>query len=143
MRGDGSAPRVELLATGLVRRPSSRPVGGQRRREWSNGASWCGPCRKENPNIVKAYAAYRKKGFEILGVSYDNEKGAAKWKKAILDDGLTWKQVSDLQGWKNATSDQYYIKAIPSNVLLDKEGRIIAKNLFGKKLTDKLAELLP
>ena len=106
-------------------------------------ASWCGPCRKENPNIVKAYAAYRKKGFEILGVSYDNEKGAAKWKKAIVDDGLTWKQVSDLQGWKNATSDQYYIKAIPSNVLLDKEGRIIAKNLFGKKLTDKLAELLP
>jgi len=106
-------------------------------------ASWCGPCRRENPNIVKAYAAYRKKGFEILGVSYDMETGAEKWKKAIADDGLTWKQVSDLKGWKNASSDQYYIKAIPSNVLLDKEGRIIAKNLFGKKLTDKLAELMP
>ena len=105
-------------------------------------ASWCGPCRRENPNIVKAYQAYNAKGFEIFGVSYDNEKGTAKWKKAIVDDGLSWKQVSDLQGWKNATSEQYYIKAIPSNVLLDKEGRIIAKNLFGKQLTDKLAALL-
>jgi thiol-disulfide isomerase/thioredoxin len=105
-------------------------------------ASWCGPCRKENPNIVKAYKTYHPKGLEIFGVSYDNEKGRPKWKKAIVDDGLIWKQVSDLQGWKNATSDQYYIKAIPSNLLLDKEGRIIAKNLFGKKLTDKLSELL-
>jgi peroxiredoxin len=105
-------------------------------------ASWCGPCRRENPNIVKAYQAYNTKGFEIFGVSYDNEKGTAKWKKAIIDDGLTWKQVSDLQGWKNATSEQYYIKAIPSNLLLDKEGRIIAKNLFGKQLTDKLSALL-
>ncbi len=105
-------------------------------------ASWCGPCRKENPNIVKAYETYSSKGLEIFGVSYDNEKGAAKWKKAIVDDNLTWKQVSDLQGWKNATSDQFYIKAIPSNMLLDKEGRIIAKNLFGQKLTDKLNELM-
>ena len=105
-------------------------------------ASWCGPCRKENPNIVKAYEAYSAKGLEIFGVSYDNEKGAPKWKKAIVDDNLTGKEVSDLQGWKNATSDQYYIKAIPSNLLLDKEGRIIAKNLFGQKLTDKLSELM-
>ncbi|MEO7307078.1 MAG: TlpA disulfide reductase family protein [Ferruginibacter sp.] len=105
-------------------------------------ASWCGPCRKENPNIVKAYKTYHAKGLEIFGVSYDNEKGRPKWKKAIVDDGLIWKQVSDLQGWKNSTSEQYYIKAIPSNLLLDKEGRIIAKNLFGKKLTDKLSELL-
>ena len=105
-------------------------------------ASWCGPCRKENPNIVKAYRAYNAKGFEIFGVSYDNEKGTSKWKKAIVDDGLIWKQVSDLQGWKNSTSEQYYIKAIPSNLLLDKDGRIIAKNLFGKKLTDKLSELM-
>ncbi|HEX2684645.1 MAG TPA: TlpA disulfide reductase family protein, partial [Ferruginibacter sp.] len=105
-------------------------------------ASWCGPCRKENPNIVKAYKTYHPKGLEIFGVSYDTEKGTAKWKKAIVDDALVWKQVSDLKGWKNATSDQYYIKAIPANLLLDKEGRIIAKNLFGKKLTDKLAELM-
>ena len=105
-------------------------------------ASWCGPCRKENPNIVKAYETYSSKGLEIFGVSYDNEKGVAKWKKAIVDDNLTWKQVSDLQGWKNATSEQFYIKAIPSNMLLDKEGRIIAKNLFGQKLTEKLGELM-
>lgn len=105
-------------------------------------ASWCGPCRRENPNIVKAYNIYKDKGFEIFGVSYDNEKGKEKWKKAIVADGLVWKQVSDLQGWKNATSDQFYIKAIPSNLLLDKEGRIIAKNLFGKKLMAKLAELM-
>ena len=105
-------------------------------------ASWCGPCRKENPNIVKAYDAFKDKGLEIFGVSYDNEKGEAKWKKAIEDDGLIWKQVSDLQGWKNATSDQFYIKAIPSNLLLDKDGKIIAKNLFGKKLTDKLSEIM-
>jgi thiol-disulfide isomerase/thioredoxin len=106
-------------------------------------ASWCGPCRKENPNIVKAYTAYKDKGFDIFGVSYDNEKGKAKWKKAIVTDGLVWKQVSDLQGWKNATSDQFHIKAIPSNMLIDKDGRIIAKNLFGKKLVAKLAEIMP
>jgi peroxiredoxin len=106
-------------------------------------ASWCGPCRKENPNIVKAYNAFKDKGFDIFGVSYDNEKGKAKWKKAIVTDGLVWKQVSDLQGWKNATSDQFYIKAIPSNLLIDKNGKIIAKNLFGKKLVAKLAEIMP
>lgn len=106
-------------------------------------ASWCGPCRKENPNIVKAYQAYKDKGFEIFGVSYDNEKGKAKWKKAIVNDGLVWKQVSDLKGWGNATSAEFYIKAIPANLLLDKEGRIIAKNLFGKKLQAKLAEIMP
>jgi peroxiredoxin len=104
-------------------------------------ASWCGPCRKENPNIVKAYAAFKDKGFDIFGVSYDKTK--TKWTKAIITDKLEWKQVSDLQGWGNATSGQFYIKAIPSNILLDKEGRIIAKNLFGKKLVEKLAQLMP
>jgi thiol-disulfide isomerase/thioredoxin len=106
-------------------------------------ASWCGPCRRENPNIVKAYAQYHPKGLEILGVSYDSEKQKPKWLKAISDDQLNWHQVSDLKGWGNATSESYYVKAIPSNVLLDKEGRIVAKNLFGKKLTDKLSELMP
>jgi peroxiredoxin len=105
-------------------------------------ASWCGPCRKENPNILKAYHTYKEKGFEVLGVSYDSEKGKEKWKKAIVDDGLLWKQISDLKGWQNSTAEQYYIKAIPSNLLLDKYGRIIAKNLFGKKLQDKLAEII-
>lgn len=103
-------------------------------------ASWCGPCRKENPNIVKAYQTFKDKGFDIFGVSYDKTK--AKWTKAIEKDGLVWKQVSDLQGWQNATADQYYIKAIPANLLLDREGKIVAKNLFGKKLLDKLAELM-
>jgi peroxiredoxin len=103
-------------------------------------ASWCGPCRRENPNIVAAYNAFKDKGFTIFGVSYDTKKD--KWEKAIKDDKLNWNQVSDLQGWKNSTSDQYGIKAIPSNLLLDKDGKIIAKNMFGKKLTDKLSELM-
>lgn len=103
-------------------------------------ASWCGPCRRENPNIVAAYNKFKDKGFTIYGVSYDSKKD--KWEKAIKDDKLDWNQVSDLQGWKNSTSDQYGIKAIPSNLLLDKDGKIIAKNIFGKKLTDKLAELI-
>ncbi len=103
-------------------------------------ASWCGPCRRENPNVVEAYNLFKDKGFTIFGVSYDTKKD--RWKTAIDDDKLNWHQVSDLQGWKNSTSDQYGIKAIPSNLLLDKDGKIIAKNIFGKKLTDKLSELM-
>ena len=106
-------------------------------------ASWCGPCRRENPNIVKAYEQFHNKGFEIYGVSYDTEKGTAKWKKAINTDKLTWYEVSDLKGWQNSTSDQYYIKAIPANILLDSDGKIIARNLFGDKLIQKLKELMP
>jgi peroxiredoxin len=102
-------------------------------------ASWCGPCRRENPNVVKTYSQFRDKGFEIFGVSYDTKKD--KWEKAIKDDGLTWYQVSDLQGWKNSTSDQFGIKAIPSNILLDRDGKIISKNIFGKNLEQKLAEI--
>ena len=103
-------------------------------------ASWCGPCRRENPNIVAAYNQFKDKGFSIFGVSYDSKKD--RWLKAIKDDHLDWYQVSDLQGWKNSTSDQFGIKAIPSNLLLDKDGVIIGKNLFGEKLTEKLAELM-
>lgn len=103
-------------------------------------ASWCGPCRKENPNLVKAYNEYHPKGLAILGVSYDDKKD--RWEAAIKKDGLTWQHISDLKGWQNASSEAYYIKAIPSNVLVDKEGNIIAKNLMGKKLYAKLAELL-
>ncbi|GAC1380410.1 MAG: TlpA disulfide reductase family protein [Ginsengibacter sp.] len=105
-------------------------------------ASWCGPCRRENPNIVAVYDRYHSKGLEIFGVSYDSQKGAAKWKKAINDDRLFWHQVSDLKGWQNETSDRFYIKAIPANFLLDKRGKIIGKNLFGEKLTEKLKELM-
>jgi len=104
-------------------------------------ASWCGPCRRENPNVVAAYNRFKDKGFTVFGVSYDTKKD--KWQKAIKDDKLNWYHVSDLQGWKNSTSDQYGIKAIPSNLLLDKDGKIIAKNIFGKKLIDKLSELMP
>ncbi len=103
-------------------------------------ASWCGPCRRENPNVVTAYDKFKKKGFTIYSVSYDTKKD--KWEKAIADDNLTWHHVSDLKGWQNATSDEYGIKAIPANLLLDKNGVIIGKNLFGKKLTDKLAQLM-
>ncbi len=103
-------------------------------------ASWCGPCRRENPNVVAAYNQFKDKGFTILGVSYDTKKD--RWIKAIADDHLAWNQVSDLQGWKNATSDEYGIKAIPSNVLVDKNGVIIAKNIFGEKLVSKLKEVL-
>jgi len=103
-------------------------------------ASWCQPCRRENPNIVKTYDQYKDRDFQIFGVSYDTKK--ANWEKAIQDDKLFWLQVSDLQGWKNSTSDMYGIKAIPANLLLDKDGKIIAKNLFGKKLTAKLSEVM-
>jgi len=106
-------------------------------------ASWCGPCRRENPKVVAAYEKYHPKGLEILGVSYDRENGREKWIKAINDDKLFWHQVSDLKGWKNATSDEFHIKAIPANILISPQGKIIAKNLFGSDLTDKLAELMP
>lgn len=103
-------------------------------------ASWCGPCRRENPNIVQAYNQFKEKGFTVFGVSYDTKK--PNWKKAIEDDHLDWNQVSTLNGWANSTSKEYGIKAIPSNVLIDKDGIIIAKNIFGKNLILKLEEIL-
>lgn len=103
-------------------------------------ASWCSPCRAENPNVVKAYNAFNKKGFDVLGVSFDTDK--AKWRRAIKDDNLTWNHVSDLQGWGNAAGKLYGVMSIPANVLLDKDGKIIAKNLRGEDLLAKLAELL-
>ncbi len=104
-------------------------------------ASWCGPCRQENPNIVKAYAAYKDKGFDILGVSLDQQK--SDWLKAIEDDKLYWNQVSDLKYWENDVAKLYGIQSIPASFLLDKEGRIIAKNLRGEELEAKLKELMP
>lgn len=103
-------------------------------------ASWCGPCRKENPNIVAAFEQYKDKGFTVFGVSYDVKK--ANWLKAIESDHLNWSQVSDLQGWNNASAAVYGIRAIPSNLLLDPNGVIIAKNIFGDELKQKLQELL-
>jgi peroxiredoxin len=104
-------------------------------------ASWCGPCRQENPNVVRMYNKYKDKGFEIYGVSLDESKD--KWVGAIAKDKLTWPHVSDLKGWNSSAAQKYNIQAIPQTVLLDKEGKIIAKNLRGKPLEDKIASLLP
>jgi len=103
-------------------------------------ASWCGPCRKEMPNVVKAYAKFMDKGFEIFGVSLDKEK--ARWVEAIAKDGITWPQVSDLMEWQSQVVKMYNIQGIPYTVLLDREGKIIAKNLRGEELEQKLAEVL-
>jgi peroxiredoxin len=102
-------------------------------------ASWCGPCRGENPNVVAAYKKYHEKGFDILGVSFDVNK--EKWLKAVEDDSLTWSQVSDLKGWANAAGKIYGVNSIPHSVLINKEGIIIAKDLRGEKLHEKLAEI--
>ena len=104
-------------------------------------ASWCAPCRRENPNLVKVYEQYKSKGFEILGVSMDKAADKAKWLKAIADDKLTWKQVGDLKGWENSAAAQYDVKAIPMNFLIDPKGKIIAKDLRGAALETKVKEL--
>lgn len=105
-------------------------------------ASWCGPCRMENPNVVKAYQAYKDKGFHIIGVSLDRPDAKEKWIEAIHKDNLTWTQVSDLKYWQNDVAKQYGIQAIPQNLLLDPSGKIIAKNLNGEQLQKKLSEIL-
>ncbi|MEA3316661.1 MAG: TlpA disulfide reductase family protein [Bacteroidota bacterium] len=102
-------------------------------------AAWCNPCRRENPNIVDNYAKYHDKGFEVFGVSFDKKKEA--WIKAIKQDGITWPQVSDLEYWNNAAGKLYGIRSIPSNVLIGKDGKIIAKNVRGEELGKKLAEI--
>jgi peroxiredoxin len=103
-------------------------------------ASWCIPCRRDNPNLVKAYASFNKKGFEIIGISLDQEKN--DWKSAIRQDGLNWVHVSDLKGWNNNVSRNLYkIKSVPANYLIDPKGIIIAKNLRGEQLMIKLKEL--
>ena len=102
-------------------------------------ASWCVPCRNENPTVVEAYQKYKTNGFEILAVSLDSSKEA--WIKAIKDDGLTWYHVSDLGGWNNIVSLMFKIKSVPANFLIDKDGVVIAKNLKGEELAKKLAEI--
>jgi peroxiredoxin len=105
-------------------------------------ASWCGPCRVENPNVVKAFERFKDRNFTILGVSLDREGQKERWMKAIHDDNLTWTHVSDLKYWDNAVAKQYGIRAIPQNFLLDPTGRIIARNLSGEELEAKLAEVI-
>ena len=103
-------------------------------------ASWCGPCRMENPNVVNAFNKFKDKGFTILGVSFDSSK--EKWMEAITKDNLTWGHVSDLKGWGNEVGKMYSISSIPQNLLIDKEGKILAKNLRGPALEEKLAEIM-
>ena len=102
-------------------------------------ASWCGPCRRENPNVVRMYNKYKDKGFDILGVSLD--KTQDRWLQAIEQDGLEWHHVSDLKGWSNEVAQAYGVRSIPHTILLDQEGRIIARNLRGQALEEKLEEL--
>lgn len=108
-------------------------------------ASWCGPCRQENPNVVAAFNKYKDKGFTVLGVSLDggNTKTTkAGWLKAINADNLTWTHISDLNGWNNEVAKMYGIQSIPANFLIDPTGKIIAKGLREQALQDKLQELL-
>ena len=103
-------------------------------------ASWCGPCRQENPNVVAAYNKYKSKNFTVLGVSLDKAKPA--WIEAINMDGLTWTHISDLQGWQNSVAQQFQIFNIPQNFLIGPDGKVVAKNLRGPALERKLARLL-
>ena len=102
-------------------------------------ASWCGPCRRENPNVVKLYNEYKEQGFEILGVSLDRTKD--RWVQAIAADKLTWLHISDLKGWKSKYAQQYGVSSIPQTVLLDREGKIIARNLRGAQLAQRLKQV--
>ncbi len=102
-------------------------------------ASWCGPCRRENPNVVRMYNKYKDKGFDILGVSLD--KAHDNWVQAIEKDGLMWHHVSDLKGWGNEVAQAYGVRSIPHTVLIDQEGRIIERNLRGEALERKLEEI--
>lgn len=103
-------------------------------------ASWCGPCRQEMPNVIKAYNEYKEKGFAVVGVSLDSDKEA--WKDAIQKLGIPWPQMSDLKGWQSAGAALYNVRSIPATVLIDQDGKIIAKDLRGEELEAKLKEIL-
>ena len=103
-------------------------------------ASWCRPCRMENPNVVTAYNRFKDKGFTVLGISMDSNKEA--WLNAIQQDNLTWTHLSDLKGWGNEVGKLYGVSGIPQNYLIDKDGKIVAKDLRGPALEEKLAEIL-
>jgi thiol-disulfide isomerase/thioredoxin len=103
-------------------------------------ASWCGPCRKENPNVKKIYEKYKDQGFEIYAVSLDNNE--AQWKGAIAKDGLTWKHVSDLVGWKSSAAQLYQVRSIPQTFLLDQEGRIVKTGFRSHDLESLIQPLL-
>lgn len=102
-------------------------------------ASWCGPCRRENPNVVENYKKYKDKGFDVLGVSLDRDISA--WRKAIQQDGLPWHHISDLKGWQSEHAALYSVTSIPQTLLIDREGKIIVRNLRGEQLGEKLKEI--
>ncbi len=102
-------------------------------------ASWCMPCRAENPSVLKAYKMYHDKGFEVVGVSLDNDKN--RWKAAIAKDGLTWTHISELKGWQSSVCQKFNVSSIPFSILLDKDGRILATNLRGEMLDEKLKSI--
>jgi Peroxiredoxin len=104
-------------------------------------ASWCGPCRAENPNLLEAYNKYHPKGLEVMAISLDNSKGKEAWLQAVKDDNLPWLQVADLKGWANEAAVLYGVRAIPQNYLIDPSGKIIALNLRGEKLHQELAKV--
>lgn len=104
-------------------------------------ASWCGPCRAEMPHVVRAYAEYHSKGLEVIGVSLDNDHEA--WVNAIEQLNMPWPQMSDLGGWNSMGATLYKVRSIPSNVLIDQQGQIVAKDLRGNQLLQTLAELMP
>ena len=102
-------------------------------------ASWCGPCRREMPNVIACYEKFHSKGFDVVGVSFDQKKEA--WVKAVQQMGMSWPQMSDLKGWKCAASDIYGVSSFPSNVLVDPQGKIIAMDLQGYELVKTLTEI--
>lgn len=141
-----SKPRVGALAPNFTQNDvNDKPV--KLSDEYNKGkyllidfwASWCGPCREENPNVVEAFEKFNKKGFNILGVSLDTK--SKSWKKAIENDNLNWTQVSDLNGYDNVVAELYAVTSIPSNYLLDNDGKIIAKDLYGDALKNELETL--
>ncbi|HEX2900127.1 MAG TPA: TlpA disulfide reductase family protein, partial [Bacteroidia bacterium] len=146
---NGSIAQMESMAVGAVAPDISAPTPDGKSMKLSDfkgkivmidfWASWCRPCRMENPNVVKAYNKYHSKGFEILAVSLDQEKG--KWLDAIKQDGLIWNHISDLGGFGSQPAKVYGVNSIPATVLVDKEGKIIARDLRGPALEEKLKEI--
>ena len=102
-------------------------------------ASWCGPCMQEMPNVVAAYEKYHAKGFDVVGLSFDNKK--EPWLKAIADKNLSWIHLSDLKGWKTVASEVYGVNSIPDNLLVDPQGKIVARGLRAQGLQNKLKEI--